>query len=65
MNKKTIIIAEAGVNHNGSLELAIELVKQAKQSGADYVKFQTFSADRLASIHAPKAMYRIPIFFVL
>ena len=58
MNKKTIIIAEAGVNHNGSLELAIELVKQAKQSGADYVKFQTFSSDRLASIHAPKAMYQ-------
>lgn len=53
-----IIIAEAGVNHNGSLERALELVEVARTSGADIVKFQTFRADRLASGNAPKAQYQ-------
>ena len=38
----TIIIAEAGVNHNGSMELAIQMADAAKEAGADYIKFQTF-----------------------
>ena len=41
--KKTFIIAEAGVNHNGSLKIAKKLVNAAKKSGADYIKFQTFT----------------------
>lgn len=52
------IIAEAGVNHNGSLELAMKLVDVAADSGADAVKFQTFSADRLVTKSARKAAYQ-------
>jgi N-acetylneuraminate synthase len=52
------IIAEAGVNHNGSLDLALELVDAAAASGADVVKFQTFKAERLASRRAAKAEYQ-------
>lgn len=60
MNKRspTVIIAEAGVNHNGSLDMAIELVDAAASAGADYVKFQTFRASRLANASAPKAQYQ-------
>jgi len=55
---KTLIIAEAGVNHNGDISLAKKLVDIAAESGADLVKFQTFSADRLATHFAHKAEYQ-------
>lgn len=55
---KTLIIAEAGVNHNGDLALARQLINVAAEAGADLVKFQTFSADRLVTTHARKADYQ-------
>lgn len=58
MIKKTTIIAEAGVNHNGDIELAKKLVEAAANAGADYVKFQTFKADKLVSKTAKKADYQ-------
>ena len=57
-NKKTFIIAEAGVNHNGSLKKALELIDFAKLSGADAIKFQTFKAENLTTDYAPKAEYQ-------
>jgi len=53
------IIAEAGVNHNGDLDLAMRLVDEARKAGADAVKFQTFKASHLASGTAPKAAYQL------
>ena len=52
------IIAEAGVNHNGSIELAYKLIDVASASGADAVKFQTFKAENLVSKNAQKAEYQ-------
>ncbi len=59
MYNKTIIIAEAGVNHNGSIELAKRLIDVAAEAGADYVKFQTFKADKLVSKTAKQAVYQV------
>lgn len=53
-----LVIAEAGVNHNGKLQTAKELIDAAVYAGADIVKFQTFSADRLTTSRAPKATYQ-------
>lgn len=58
MKQKVLIIAEAGVNHNGDLEIAKKLVAAAAVAGADIVKFQTFSADRLVTQNAQKAEYQ-------
>jgi N-acetylneuraminate synthase len=54
----TFIIAEAGVNHNGSLDMAIDLIDAAVNAGVDAVKFQTFHADKLVAKHASKADYQ-------
>lgn len=54
----TIIIAEAGVNHNGSIELAKKLVDKAKDAGVDYIKFQTFKASKLVTKAAQQAEYQ-------
>lgn len=59
MINRTIIIAEAGVNHNGDLGLAKQLIDVAAEAGADLVKFQTFSADQIVSRSAKKADYQI------
>lgn len=54
----TLIIAEAGVNHNGSIELAKQLIDKAAESGVDYVKFQTFKSEKLVSKEARQAEYQ-------
>lgn len=58
MTSRTLIIAEAGVNHNGDLALAKQLIDMAAEAGADIVKFQTFNADRLVTRAAKKADYQ-------
>ena len=58
MKNKVIIIAEAGVNHNGDIRIAKKLIDLAAKSGADYVKFQSFKADKLVSKNAKKARYQ-------
>jgi N,N'-diacetyllegionaminate synthase len=55
---RVLIIAEAGVNHNGELSKAFRLIDVAKNSGADIVKFQTFQANLLSTMTAPKAKYQ-------
>jgi N,N'-diacetyllegionaminate synthase len=55
---KTFIIAEAGVNHNGSVEMAFQLIDVAAAAGADAVKFQTFKAEKVIAANAPKAGYQ-------
>ena len=58
MTQQTIVIAEAGVNHNGDIQLAKQLIDAAAAAGADFVKFQTFNANRLATRSAKKADYQ-------
>ena len=55
---RTLIIAEAGVNHNGSLEMARSLIDKAAEAGVDYVKFQSFHAEKLVSKNARQAAYQ-------
>jgi N,N'-diacetyllegionaminate synthase len=55
---KTIIIAEAGVNHNGDINIAKRLIDAASDACVDYVKFQTFKADKLVNFNAKKANYQ-------
>ncbi|MHB8475481.1 MAG: N-acetylneuraminate synthase [Steroidobacteraceae bacterium] len=55
---KALVIAEAGVNHNGDMSLARQLIDAAAEAGADMVKFQTFAADRLVTADAAKAAYQ-------
>lgn len=55
---KTLVIAEAGVNHNGDFVTAKEMIRAAKECGADIVKFQTFNVDKLVSKYAPMAEYQ-------
>jgi N,N'-diacetyllegionaminate synthase len=57
--KNTIIIAEAGVNHNGDLEIAKKLIDVSSDAGVDYVKFQTFKAEKIVSPTAKKADYQL------
>jgi N,N'-diacetyllegionaminate synthase len=62
-NRKTFIIAEAGVNHNGLLKKALKLIDAAAFAGADAIKFQTFKAENIATKFAPKAKYQKNKFF--
>lgn len=62
MKKKVIIIAEAGVNHNGDINLAKKLIDVAANAGADFIKFQTFKTEKLVSKTALKAAYQIQHF---
>ena len=57
-NNKTIVIAEAGVNHNGNINLAKKLIDVASKAGADYVKFQTFDVDQLILKNTKTASYQ-------
>lgn len=59
MSSKVLIIAEAGVNHNGDLDKALALIDAAAEAGADYVKFQTFKTEKLVHKDAKKAAYQI------
>jgi len=59
MSNRNYIIAEVGVNHNGDINLALEMIKVAKKAGADAVKFQTFNTTLLTEEGAPKAKYQI------
>ena len=55
----TLIIAEAGVNHNGSIDIAKQLVDAAAAAKVDYIKFQTFTAEKIVSPTAKKAEYQL------
>lgn len=61
MTHQTLIIAEAGVNHNGDLDLARQLIDAAAVAGVDFVKFQTFNADRQVTRSAKKADYQAQV----
>jgi len=60
-DRPVMIVAEAGVNHNGKVDLAKKLVDAAKDAGADAVKFQTFAAEKVISRSAPKASYQLDL----
>ena len=57
-NKKIFIVAEAGVNHNGSVSKALDLIDAAAYAGADAVKFQTFVTEKMITKNAEKANYQ-------
>ena len=57
-NNKTFIIAEVGVNHDGSLNKALKLIDIAASAGANAIKFQTFKTENLVTNYAPKAEYQ-------
>jgi N,N'-diacetyllegionaminate synthase len=59
--KNVYIIAEAGVNHNGSIDMAFQLIDKAKEIGADCVKFQTFKAEQIVTASSPKANYQLKV----
>jgi len=59
VHSRTLIIAEAGVNHNGSIDAAFEMVDVAANAGVDFIKFQTFSAEKIVTNTAKKARYQI------
>ena len=59
MNSKVFVIAEAGVNHNGDIRIAKQLIDAAAKAGADAVKFQTFKAEKLVCKNAKKAKYQL------
>ena len=56
---RTYIIAEAGVNHNGSIDLALEMISKAKSIGVDCIKFQTFKTNKIVTKTSPKANYQM------
>lgn len=58
MRNEVLIIAEAGVNHNGDIDTAKKLINAAAEAGVDYVKFQTFNSEKLVSKNAQKAIYQ-------
>ena len=58
MNEPVFIIAEAGVNHNGNLDMALQLIDAAQEAGVDAVKFQSFKPEQLVAANAPKANYQ-------
>jgi len=59
LESPVFIIAEAGVNHNGDIKIAKQLIRKAKECGADCIKFQTFKAERVVTEKAPKAKYQL------
>ena len=58
IHKKILIIAEAGVNHNGDIDIAKELIVQSAKCGADYIKFQSFTADEIVTKNSKMAKYQ-------